>query len=74
VKKIIKKTCVIQGKVVPLHPQKCVLRWLYGYQYPGKKQLSLQLRSSYSFFLSGILGLGVTGETLKKKQYIHIFI
>lgn len=41
-------------KLVPLHPQKCVLRWLECYQYTDKEQLNLQMRSSSSSFLSDL--------------------
>jgi hypothetical protein len=41
--------------------RKSVLRWLESYQYPERERLSLQLRRSERFFLSGFVCAGLRG-------------
>jgi hypothetical protein len=41
--------CLFHYKYVPLHPQKCPLRWLKGYQSTEKERLSLRKGRRSSF-------------------------
>ena len=65
---------VFHLKYVPLHPQKCPLRWLNSYQSTEKERLSLRKGRCSSFLYVCALLLKGGKMALMRNETINIFI